>query len=1390
MSNIANNMFKAGVFAIGLFGFALISNAADETCDPMPDCESLGYVKDADCQQNTYISCPYDASYKRCVNSNCESLGYTVSDKKSWCKEIIPCPTDASYTLCKQKCADCTTGERAPYCPFGRLSAGTDECGNQCYTCAECIYDSERGYNNDEYASLQCSTSQYVTTIIKPLCPENTIVKYVCEECPVGMIAPSVNSTSCICDEANGYYRACPEGAYCKTITTTTFGTCYQPTRAPLPDQPNPPPPPGPNEPGGSDAPVEPECPEGDPNCTIIIDPCEANPEECSLGCEDNPDDCDCDPRKGFVAYTQSDPHFTYSGQIFSFQIGTEVKQCKMVLGCSGYEGSTDSPVFDTEHFNKTYFDIYERTRGSKTCYWVHGCTGNPYVEKTGASDPCCEGRIYSQARTQGGHTCGVCPCDESKAYYNYVPVGRLYTTNNCSYQTCNRATACDVDTQHYSSVWSDQHFNYGSYVELPKCKEVLSCNADLQGAKNTDFTAVQKSYFTTAKVTNGARTCYYVTGCNAANNPKREDNCNAVELKWVSGDPQQLGGYTCGTCECDKANGYYETCPAGAVCETVGRCKKTKIGGSDDPDNDGCNNSTGYVPSTVARNDHFIYGGEVSFNIGSSLKTCIKVTGCNSSKDGSTATSSNIKSAYYTSTSLKIAATTCYWVTGCTDTRLTSTGACSTARGYKDNSCLDYGNKHCCICDTLTCNEQYSSSTPSYIVHTTSSSIANYSCELTDKKQADSPCYDCVCNSSHCNGTNCGTATVSCPSSTYPYTYCQHASRGKSCAPITRESNTSCNTDYATRYEKCDCINNGSNECYKRNAAGTDCTPLTCSDYSDYPLESGQRDTTRYTYSSASKCSGTGTRTCYKKTGCNTSYGHYNSSSDCLNANPCASSCTQNTYGCYEPDDMRTCDDDGGRTSYCNANCYICTDVHEYCGMDCYKPVSKDCGNYTDYPLSSCPADHSCDQESKKVGNDAGTCSNKPCFKDLGCASGYYDTSSSCLEDNPGYETCTKRTSGCYVKGTAKTCEYYGYSTECDTNAYDCSDTESFAIGDTTQLCYNPVPKGCPADHPVPCEDKDTTCYKYTDTNVTSGTDTLCCAHNDGKKTCSEINSSYITTCPTNYVCNNNVDSCSLGCKTLKSCDSSHCGSSCSTSVKSCSDYSYSDSDLPLNSQGLPKNAPCEPITGGGTYTCSYPEKRWKGWECKTGYHEANGRCVKNTCSYAGYDSTCKAPYSCQTCTEVSVSSGEGTITCYKKTYNSSNCRTACNDYTGYDDSLTSDDCGMYNIETTTFTNDIGQEITCQSCGPTGGDCTDTCSAHGYSWIDTGCDLPVRVNLCGTITTCYQHDSIADDFDWCDSTYGDQCDNAGGGSQPCCNGENCLSKLGRTCVWGHYPCH
>ena len=286
MNGILKNMAKAGFCALALFSFIAFSNAADEGCDDMPKCEDLGYVKDLECEQNTAISCPYDASFKMCVNSDCEALGYTKGDKKSWCKTIVPCPTDSTYTLCEKKCAACETGSLNPYCPFGRLSAGIDECSNQCYVCAECPYDKDSGYEDEEYSALQCSSQEYIKTILKPLCPENTVTRYVCEACPTGMVAPKVNSPSCVCDEDKGYYRACPDGALCDHVYSEEFGACYSPRRG--------------------------DCTEGDEDCDDLFDP----------------DGDGCNDVTGYVAVDETDPHFSYADPV-TFNIGEEEQQCK-----------------------------------------------------------------------------------------------------------------------------------------------------------------------------------------------------------------------------------------------------------------------------------------------------------------------------------------------------------------------------------------------------------------------------------------------------------------------------------------------------------------------------------------------------------------------------------------------------------------------------------------------------------------------------------------------------------------------------------------------------------------------------------------------------------------------------------------------------------------------------------------------------------------------------------------------------------------------------------------------------------------------------------------------------------------------------------------------------
>jgi len=1292
MSSMAKNMLKLGIFAVGVFGFALFVNAADDECGPMPDCEALGYVKNANCKQNTYISCPYDASYKRCINPDCEALGYTMTDKKSWCKTIVSCPTDSSFTLCREKCAGCTTGELAPYCPFGRLAAGTDECGNQCYTCAACTYDTESRYTDDTYASLQCSTSQYVQTVIKPLCPENTALKYVCESCPSGMIAPTVNSASCICDEANAYYRTCPTGAYCESIHTKAFGTCYKPVEfkpsesCPVTD---------PNYPDCEEPCVEndprPWCHTGfcitnpescdedyceeHPEATgcaeqclenprpewcmklcrkankpdwCVTDPCVKHPERCVDPCDDDPVGCRyCDPLKGYVSHAYNDCHFTY-GPVETIRINaTETVRCKKVTGCNAScEGSKDSP-----DFNKIYFEVLQKTlpaQGGPTCYWVNGCTGDPYVEAEDEnSDPCCEGRFYCSKLTQGAHTCGICPCkgdvncstcpctnvSGDKAYYSYTPLGRLYTQNRCSYQTCNHATACDVEGQHYSSSWDDQHFIYGTYVELPQCKEVLRCNSEVQGARANDFDATQKSYFTTSSVTNGARTCYFVTGCNAANNPKRENNCDAEELRWVSGDPQYLGGYTCGTCECDRANGYYETCPTGATCKKIDRCYQTIKGGADDPDNDGCNNTQGYVPSSTSQtsdvNKHFSFGDTVSFYIGSTNTRCTLVTGCKSNVDGATQDPTrDINGTYHTSTSATLPSNgpvTCHWVTGCTDARVYTSGSsyghCSIERGYRDTTCHTYGGKHCCVCETFPCAEQYDSSTPAYIKHTTSSTVTNYTCASTGKKEADQTCYDCVCDTTHCNGTECGTQTVECPNSTYPYKYCQHAVRGNSCGTITRANDTHCKTvetgDYITKYEKCDCINNGTNECYKRNTSNDDCTPLVCADYTDYPLESNQiKDYTDiYVYEEQSKCSGVTTRKCYKKKGCNATNGYYDSEEACLAANGCYSSCKKHaTYtDCYVINAKKTCAHDTGHTSAsCNSGCFDCSDKEEYCDIKyCYNLVALGCRG--DYPLDECPADHKCEKGSVSVGTvSTGACSNKYCYQDKGCdeSSRRYDSEARCLEVETGYSSCQKLTSGCWMYKDAKTCADYSMSATCSESCYNCPSSKKL-LGETEKDCYSPVAKTC-ADYSM-SDSCSEDCYKCTPVEKCTGDHNSNC-YSPVLKTCAELGYSASNEACVNahsgYQCKK-TSVCTRECYTTDGCDSTHCGDNCATASKTCdaSVYKY----VPYGSSGgsltsstlmwLPKNSngkdACYPAcqTGTAGYT------RYKDFTCLDGY-------------------------------------------------------------------------------------------------------------------------------------------------------------------------------------------
>ena len=87
------------------------SQAVALNCEKQPTCEELNYSKDDDpnCAEDGYILCPFDFSYKKCAEFDCEKLGFTSNEKSSWCKNIATCPNNKDYTACIK--ATCEIGD-------------------------------------------------------------------------------------------------------------------------------------------------------------------------------------------------------------------------------------------------------------------------------------------------------------------------------------------------------------------------------------------------------------------------------------------------------------------------------------------------------------------------------------------------------------------------------------------------------------------------------------------------------------------------------------------------------------------------------------------------------------------------------------------------------------------------------------------------------------------------------------------------------------------------------------------------------------------------------------------------------------------------------------------------------------------------------------------------------------------------------------------------------------------------------------------------------------------------------------------------------------------------------------------------------------------------------
>lgn len=76
--------------------------AQSKLCEQVPDCAKLGFTTtyDETCADDGYLTCPFNAQYRKCVKRSCNKMGFTSDDKSSWCEKIITCPEDNTYTAC------------------------------------------------------------------------------------------------------------------------------------------------------------------------------------------------------------------------------------------------------------------------------------------------------------------------------------------------------------------------------------------------------------------------------------------------------------------------------------------------------------------------------------------------------------------------------------------------------------------------------------------------------------------------------------------------------------------------------------------------------------------------------------------------------------------------------------------------------------------------------------------------------------------------------------------------------------------------------------------------------------------------------------------------------------------------------------------------------------------------------------------------------------------------------------------------------------------------------------------------------------------------------------------------------------------------------------------
>ncbi len=623
-------MIKAiSAFVVGLFGFCNITLAQQMQCEKLPDCESLGYTQTPDCLEEETLACPFDESYKKCVNPSCETLGFTTENKSRWCHDIVFCPTDASYTLCAQKCD--TTCHTAGYllgdgteCEYG---ADIEDlgCNNTCYKCKPCPFDDQTGWTD---AANSCGAGQYVVATLTSLCGQ-TGTKYVCDDVPDHMIVDPDDDTNCVCDESAGYYAVCPANSVCGESITTPFGVCQKVTET-LCD----------NASGYYDEPKTGGTYTGPTN-----------------GCYKM---TGCDTAGGWYELTSVEKNiFTYDASSI-FNTGSATKTCYRLSGClspkvteatcgggtftliqtkSTYSCGTCEPISEDTTCDNAQGYYTECPSGWATCsgpvngcYSATGCRSGYYRHNYPAQqnfDHLYTAAVSNRILTDGYACYNVTACNNKQNYvsesagcgagYTWIeaPASQLYNVTSMKCGTCESAM-CNSSQGYYTTPQTG-----GTYTGPSEgCYKMTGCDTangwyPLTGdAVNVFHYSASSGFYTETE----ALICYRIDGC--ALPYKTQATCPNEMNDWTQ-EGTTVGGYACGSCTCKTANGYYTDIQLGSSYEgSAGGCYATT----------GCNTDNGWSVLTETQKNIFSYANTSTFNVGSTNTACYKINGCKSS--------------------------------------------------------------------------------------------------------------------------------------------------------------------------------------------------------------------------------------------------------------------------------------------------------------------------------------------------------------------------------------------------------------------------------------------------------------------------------------------------------------------------------------------------------------------------------------------------------------------------------------------------------------------------------------------------------------------------------------------------------------------------------------